>query len=267
MNKRLFWRLLWPVRMYIRYSPIGRGKGFLTRHLLRPLYPQEKKFRAHLPTGGTVELNHEETLGECFYLYGSFEKPELLYMSKAINQGSTVIDVGANIGLFTIVMAQATGPKGRVFAVEPLTSNIERLKANVVSNNLDNVSIIPFAAGAVDGETSLYLASDGAYGSTLEANDFSTGQVTRVPMARMDRIWNETGTPRIEAMKIDVEGGELAVLEGCKSLLQACRPLILIEANTAEHLDRLKNWLSKLGYVHSHPSGFRDWNHIFEVKL
>jgi len=186
----LLWHLLWPIRLYIRYSPMLFGKYFFTRYVIRPALPASESFIAELPRSGRIQLLYGESLGLAVLLHGSFEAAEIEFLCQRISSSGTAIDVGANVGIFTVVLAKAVGKNGAVLAFEPLASNVERLRRNVAMNNLENVTIYPFAVGETDGEIMLHLANDPAYPSTTNVNDNrGTGQSVPVAVARLDRIW------------------------------------------------------------------------------
>ncbi|NJO15246.1 MAG: FkbM family methyltransferase [Thioploca sp.] len=134
MNNKInpiIWKLLWPIRAYIRYSPLPRGKSFLARHLIFPILPSKGSFTTDLGHNLEIKLRYNETLGCSILLYGGFETAELDFLSKKISTGDTVLDVGANIGIFSLVFANAVGVLGKVLALEPHPHNIERLRNNI----------------------------------------------------------------------------------------------------------------------------------------
>jgi FkbM family methyltransferase len=220
-----------------------------------------------MPGGGEIMLQYREVIGLSTLLNGGFEIVELQCLRTYAKPGTTVIDVGANVGIFTISLAEAVGSSGRVMAFEPLPANVKRLQANVDLNKLGNVNIYVLALGDSEGEITLHLSDDPAFPSTTEVvQNRGTDEVLAVPVARLDRIWKEAGFPAVAAVKIDVEGGELAVLKGSEELLATCRPVLLMEANAPPHLERLTDWLSRHGYVHTQPGEFARWNHLFIWK-
>jgi len=263
----VIWSLLWPLRSYIRHFPISRGKGIVLRYLILPALPHDGRFIAPLPLQGKVELHYRETLGLSILLRGGFENAELAFLCQHIPSHATVVDVGANVGIFTIAMGHVVGPQGRVLAFEPLANNVARLQRNIALNGLENVSVYACAVGECDGETPLHLADDPAFASTTAVKGKrGVGRATIVPLVKLDRIWREAGTPCVAAMKLDVEGGELSVLKGSEELLRRCRPLLLLEADTPEYLACLTEWLAHRGYIHVQPKGFSLWNHVFMWK-
>jgi FkbM family methyltransferase len=128
-----------------------------------------------------------------------------------LKPGMTFVDVGANIGIFTLLGARLVGTEGRVLALEPMPDNFRILRANVALNGLSNVSCIPKAGGAAPGKARLFLSTYGGSHSMTENPPGFTGDVLEVDIVRLDAM---TGFPHIDLLKIDVEGSELEVIEG-----------------------------------------------------
>lgn len=265
---KLIWLLLLPVRWYMKAFPFPRGKGLLKRFVLLPLLPPPSaEFAATLPDGSTIDLRYRETLGFSTLMNGTFERAEISWLTSQVSEGATVIDIGANVGLFSVPLAKAVGENGQVFAFEPVTSNVERLKRNLSQNHLDNVTVFAIALGREDGFIDLHLADDPAFPSTdAVSGNRATGERLSVSLRRLDTVWHDAGSPPIQVIKLDVEGAEVDVLEGARSLLETCEPLLMIEANTKNDLAELEGRLSPLGYNYSQPAGFAAWNYIFECR-
>lgn len=268
LRERLFpiiWTLLYPLRLYLRHFLFHRGKGILLRHLVTPLLPPgNAEFDFVVPGGANVALRYRETLGLSSLLYGTFERAELTFVNRYLQPGDLAMDIGANVGIFSVVMGKAVGAKGRVFAFEPVPSNISRLENNLKKNGLGNVQVLAMALGASDGEMMLQMAKDAAYHSLGKVESGFRGDAEMAVRVRgLDGVWEELGRPDIALVKMDVEGAESDVLLGASNFLATCRPLVLIEANTVEHLNVLREKLSVLGYQHKHPDGFVVHNHIF----
>lgn len=262
---RLGWKVLWPVRAYLRYSPISRGKGLLQRRLIEPFLPSgPREFVFAGPRGGRLNLRYRETLGIACLLHGGFETEEIEIMCGLIRGGSTAIDVGANVGAFTIPFAYAVGPTGTVLAFEPLPDNVKRLRANVELNRLSNVRIEAQAVGDREGVAELRMSADPAYGSITDIDvQRGVGTSVSVPVTRLDEFWASLQRPEVSVLKIDVEGGEADVLLGASGLLVSQHPAILVEANAPDQLEAVSALLGKIGYRASQPRGFRSWNYLF----
>jgi FkbM family methyltransferase len=266
MIYKLAWRLLWPARWYLRAIPLPRGKGLILRHLLMPLLPSAtKEFEAQVVGGVRVRMRYRERLGLSTLLNGGFENKELEYARSALKPGDTAFDVGANIGLFSVVLAQAVDSSGAVVAFEPVPANASRAEANVTLNGLGNVRVVVTAVGAEDGVVQLNMAEDPAYPSIqCVAENHGNGRCMRVPIARLDTVWRQMGSPSVKCVKIDVEGAELEVLQGATELLVSCRPLLILEANGENALAKLQHALGVVNYRLWQPDGFMVHNYVAE---
>ena len=269
LRERLFpliWLLLYPLRFYLARFPIQRGKGILLRHILTPLLPPAKaEFDLPVPPGHTlVGLRYRETIGLSSLLYGAFERAELNFVSHYLKPGDKAMDIGANVGIFSVVMGATIGNTGRVYAFEPMAANIVRLDKNIRKNALDNVQIFPVALGASDCQMNLRMATDPAYPSLREVQGgFGNGADVAIQVRTLDNVWEELGRPTIAFVKMDVEGSEMDVLCGAPNFLTTSRPTLLVEANSQDELDALRTKLCPLGYQHIRPEGFVPMNHIF----
>jgi FkbM family methyltransferase len=268
LRERLFpliWMLLSPLRLYLARFPIQRGKGILLRRIVTPLLPPaDTEFDLPVPGAARVGLRYRETLGLSSLLYGTFELAELNFVSQYLRPGDKAMDIGANVGIFSVVMGVTVGTLGRVFAFEPVPANISRLESNLRKNGLGNVQVFPLALGMFDGQMMLRMATDPAYPSLREVQrGFDNGAEVPVQVRSLDGVWEELGSPDIALVKIDVEGAEADVLRGAARFLTTCRPTLLVEANSVEDLDSLRAQLCSLGYRHVRPEGFVSMNHLF----
>lgn len=237
----------------------------MIRTFVHPILPQPPAtFTSFLPGDVKVELRYREAIGVSTLLQGGFETSEIDMILRYARHGDTIIDVGANVGLYTVPLAEKIGPYGRAFAFEPLADNAARLRQNVRSNSLHNVEVFEMAAGTYDGFGCLHIADDVAYASTQAvAAKHATGSSIAVPIARLDTVWAQRGAPPVSVMKVDVEGAELDVLQGSERLLGQCHPALLIEAASAASCRKVASFLSRFGYRRRRPSGFMPWNHLF----
>lgn len=226
--------------------------------LLLPLAPST--FIARLPGGGTIELRYDEQIGLSTLLNGTFEAAETKELCRLARPGTTAIDAGANVGLFTIPLAASVGATGRVLAFEPTAETARRLQENVERNRLDNVTVVEAALGARRGRGTLSIHADGAYNSLTPAG---STQRAEIRVDRLDDVWEEAGRPEVSVLKVDVEGSELDVLAGGTALLRAARPAVLVEAAESSRAIEVRELLRSYDYVRALPSGFQAWNYLF----
>jgi FkbM family methyltransferase len=141
--------------------------------------------------------------------------------------GSTVIDVGANIGYNTLHAARLVGRRGRVVAIEPTPDNLAVLRRNVAAAGLRNVAIEPVAAGSARGTHDLFVrGAVSAVNSLFPLSCYaSVTDVLQVPVVPLDALVEGP----VDLVKIDVEGAELDVLEGMPCLLRAPHVVLIVE--------------------------------------
>jgi FkbM family methyltransferase len=209
---------------------------------MRVLYYCEKAFGT--PPGlRTARLSSGMTIQECdlrdnmqaeLYYLRSYSNPELLALQLALEPGDTFVDVGANIGLFSVAAAKMVGHSGKVYAFEPAEDSVTQLRKTLVANHLEEmVEIFPVALSDEIGMSPLNGSSDKPFDKGVRSL-FQTGPVVdMVKIDRFDRLV-EAGMigidSQIGAVKIDVEGSELHVLRGMSNTLAHYRPkLVLIE--------------------------------------
>jgi FkbM family methyltransferase len=188
--------------------------------------------RVTLPLIRVLRDDQAEVLGHHMWLdpndslrlsiVGVFEPFETSLFQQAIHPGDVVVDVGANIGYYTLLAARAVGPTGHVYAVEPDPANFALLERNVTHNGYaDRVTLVQAAAGAEPGEAALYRSADNHGDHRLFA--VPDREALRVDVVRVDDV---VAGPA-DVVKVDVQGFEPAVLAGMQELLAASPHLTL----------------------------------------
>ena len=166
------------------------------------------------------------------YLLRDWVEPELRELHQLLRPGDVFIDVGANVGLFTLKGARLVGSRGRVLALEPSATAYAELKDNLALNLFATVTPIMAAASNEDGTAQLNhvdLGGDPQAFSLVNAANANGGE--RVKTIRLDTLATERNLSRIDLIKIDVEGAEPLVIEGALGLLAAHRPAVIFECN------------------------------------
>jgi FkbM family methyltransferase len=167
--------------------------------------------------------------------YHCHETPEARWVRRLLRPGDRVLDVGANVGFFTLLFAHAVGPAGRVLAMEPVPDNIRVLEANLALNDVTWVEVRPVAAGDHDGEIWLGLdhPDPNETGVSGHYTEGGARDAIRVPVVRVDDAL-PAGGPRLRLIKVDVEGAEPRVLAGMARTLETNPPdALLMELNPA----------------------------------
>jgi FkbM family methyltransferase len=146
-----------------------------------------------------------------------------------------VLDVGANIGLAALAMAPLV-PKGRIVSFEPVPEALSYLRETVAGDPLCNIEVVPLAVGATPGQVALHQGVNSTAGShVVDAAHTMHGALPSisVEVTTLDG-WAaaEGGLPRLDLLKLDVEGFEPEALDGAAALLAAHRPVVVLELNS-----------------------------------
>lgn len=167
----------------------------------------------------------------------------------------TVLDVGANTGLYSLIAVTAD-PRARAVAYEPVPEIASLLRANLAANPQgDRITVREVAIGDRSGSAQLHLPPaqpDGTIETSASLEpDFKEAidRVVTVEAATLDRAWRVEGQPAVSLVKIDVEGAEHRVLAGATDLVTACRPMLTIEVLTAAEVETLDQFRRDHRYV------------------
>ncbi len=163
--------------------------------------------------------------------FGDLESSVQEAMVRHLEPGAVMYDIGANIGFFSLLGARLTGPEpGHVYAFEPAPVNAEAIRVNAERNEFRNITVIAKAVGERSGRVRLQLVDDAAW-SKLEAYGAHplTEDILEVEQVAIDELLDAGEVRPPGLVKIDVEGAELAVLEGMRRTLAAHRPTIICE--------------------------------------
>jgi len=198
-------------------------------------------------------------------LKNSYEPIETELIKQKIKNDDVVIDVGSNIGYYTLLFASKIGPQGHVFSFEPAPENSKILKSNVALNNFQNVTVEEFAVSNKSGKVDLYLADEGIGQHRIHESRFGKSSIS-VKMISIDEYLSEK-SQKIDFVKIDVEGAEYDVLKGMENILNVnpsiellleFNPINLIEhgSDPKEFLDFLKQKNFKLFQINKITNQF-----------
>ncbi|MEO6629228.1 MAG: FkbM family methyltransferase [Aquihabitans sp.] len=188
-----------------------------------------------------------------WYFTSRFDFAEMAFLERYLRPGDHVLDVGANIGTYTLFMASLVGSTGHVTAFEPEPRNARRLAENVEINGLSaQVTVHPNAVADCPGTVPFFADRDVSNG--LATQDDPRGRTIEVSAVRLDDV--VTAHPRLQVAKLDVEGAEVMALAGAAGLLAAGQPRIwLTEVITSqlrwfgESRESLVTAFGEAGYV------------------
>ncbi len=208
------------------------------------------------------ELDLDEGIDLSIYLLGAFEPRVLRAYMALIRPGTTVLDIGANIGAHTLHFSRMVGPAGRVFAIEPTDYAVAKLRRNLALN--------PELAARVTVRQQFLAADRSTPSPAAIRSSWPIGEKCVDPLAEAmgrfqpvtdavaitaDDFCTAEGIDRVDFVKIDVDGNEYSVMRGFSGGLERFRPIILIELASFAYdggkeaeFDRLVSFLADLGY-------------------
>ena len=193
-----------------------------------------------------------------------FEPGETAFVERFLTPGMVVVDVGAHGGFYSVLARNKVGPSGTVIAFEPSPRERRRLALNLRLNRFRDVRVVPSAVGETSGETDFYVVHgvETGFGGRRQPDVAGRVEQISVPLTTLDATLEWLGVSVVDLLKIDVEGGELAVFDGAPTLLGTRpRPVVLCELSD----ERSVAWGHRGRAVHDRLAqlGFR-W---FTVEL
>ncbi|MFB3888001.1 MAG: FkbM family methyltransferase [Candidatus Bathyarchaeia archaeon] len=168
---------------------------------------------------------------------GWYEPEETELFKKIVRKDATVVDVGANVGWYTLLAAHLVGEKGRVLSFEPESRTFSLMKRSIAESDFGNIQAFDKGVSNVEGRRRLWLTTGnlGAHSIVRKAN----GAVVDVDVVTLDRFLPSLGVDRVDVLKVDVEGAEPEVLEGAREYLENSRVRnLLLEWNAEAWTDR-----------------------------
>jgi len=213
---------------------------------------------SHLFTGQAMWCDLTDEIQRLVYFYGSFELRESHMLSRWVKPGWVAVDVGANVGCYTLLLASLVGESGRVVAVEPIKNNLVALRKNLELNQVARrVTVVDVAVAELPGTLTLHLNQQDASENSTDYTRNVFGPLAAsetVDVTTLDDIARIHHLDSIDFIKIDIEGGELSALKGAAKVLRTRRPILMMEIN-APHitaagytLDELLAFLKDLRY-------------------
>ena len=189
-----------------------------------------------------------------------FEEETTRLFERLVKPGMVVIDIGAHVGYYTLISARQAGPDGRVYAFEPDPDNHATLLRNIELNGYDNVVAARKAVSDRVGDAQLYLSATVSGNHSIYHHSQSQRGSIPVETTTVDAMLEELDWPQVDLVKIDVEGGEVAVLDGMIQLLEKSNALNLIiefmpsllhsaEVAPAKFLDKLASLFPKVYFI------------------
>jgi FkbM family methyltransferase len=218
IKNKLAKKLLPITRAYIRYSPVKIGKSALFKRFeWRDFtYTKRTKFGA-LMSGRTADV-----VQGYIYYFGVWEPNLTAFISSRLknNSARTFVDVGANVGYFSLLAASHL-IRGHVVAIEAFPSIFQKLENNIKLNEHKNIRLLPYAVTDKRRDILMFHAGEGNEGATTSVAGKFESEPIRVPGNSLINLLTEDEIRNIKIIKIDVEGAEYSVVMGMAELIKS----------------------------------------------
>ena len=207
------------LRGCIRYSPVQAG-----RQRLWKLYNRRMAWRTRIqpkiattPFGFKVHVQLPDLIQKNIWLTGRWEPVITECFCRLLSPGDTFVDVGANIGYYSLLASRLVGPGGRVYSIEASPTIFALLRGNIELNRAMNVEMVQAIAASHDGEQEFWLAPEAEWGNStsveMHANASRMRSEGRIRCGMLTSLVPPERLLSARLIKIDVEGAERAVLE------------------------------------------------------
>jgi FkbM family methyltransferase len=184
-------------------------------------------------------------------ILGRTERPLLQWFNQNVQPGETWLDVGAHYGYTAIALARLVGPQGRVYAFEPMTATAGCIARSRSLNRLPQLTVVPFALGSCEDIAALELPE---VRGMVDSTKVGSGRGEPFFVANFDWLWprisqaGSGGTPKVDGVKIDVQGMEIEALKGMFATLQRHRPKLVVELHKGVSRQEFFRVLDSAGY-------------------
>lgn len=177
-----------------------------------------------------MKLNITEYIQAYLYNFGSYELPTINYIKKNIKPNMTILDIGGNVGLMTLVFANQLKKTGKVFTFEPEPNNFSKLQHNIKLNEFSNIVLNQVAVSDSNSVLKFFLSTGNNFGvHSLIYNEDLDQNFIEVPTVKIDDFVLKNNISKVDMIKIDVEGAELDVINGMRDLLKRDKPILILE--------------------------------------
>jgi FkbM family methyltransferase len=263
------------LRAYRDASRVQRGVWRIERalhHWIMTCPPTDIR-RVHTRAGFTMNVNLRDFVQRVIYISGEWEPESTEVLRATLRSGDTFIDIGANVGYFSLLASALVGAEGKIIAFEPNPPTFNALTQNIALNRCTNVTAL--AVGLSDRTGAAELQNDtpeNAGAASLVPRASPNANTVLVQLDTLDRVLEMRQIESVSMIKIDVEGAEVVALRGALETLRRHRPSVLCEVSEysleqmGDSKQALFDLMDGLGYAADHISPLRI-GHIAEQRV
>ena len=193
------------------------------------LFNEKEFFEFNLNNDIKINLYKDSILSRL--IYDGFEKEETDYVASILKEGDIFIDIGSNIGLFSLIASRIVGDNGLVISFEPSPKTFMRFIENMKLNNLKNIDARNIGLSDKSDELTFYMSENGydAWNSFAPSKDNKLEKEIKVQVSSLDLELKKINKLLIKLVKMDVEGWEKFVLYGGKDFFINYNPIVMVE--------------------------------------
>jgi FkbM family methyltransferase len=226
----------------LRRLPGWRLRAAAYRFLSQPLAERlAARLEIQVSDGIRMVVDTSDVHGRTLVTSGIWEPQTTAAFRSLLADGDVCVDVGANVGYYTLLASTLVGPRGHVYALEPAPDTFATLRANLALNVVSNVTALAVAAGPEEGRAPLFRPPSGNLGrSSLRRPSDVPSRPDRaaVEVRPLSAVIADSHLRRLRLVKIDVEGFEVEVLRGLEPVFErGLRPAVLVEIHVLEAPD------------------------------
>lgn len=242
--------------MFIQDGQIGR----FMRKVRIALTPRGMRIKTCFPDGLVITgRNIEGYGGRGIYISRDTIEPEFSFLDRFVDEGNVFIDIGANIGIYTLKAAQVVGKSGTVLSLEPFPEMLADLAYNVKLNGFSNVRLRGLCAAGKTGPDAFWTNFGKPNSFSLVKRDQSASYFSVLKM-RADELFAMERLDRCDYIKIDAEGAEEEIIGGASHIIETYRPIIQAEVTIASFKVRLNGYSV---FQATYPDGKPSPNKLF----
>ena len=212
------------LRTYLRYCPIAAGKEALWTRVVNPYFAwHSRPFVARAVFGPRLSGDTRDMIQQHIYFFGLWEPELTAWIASRLSTGDVFVDVGANIGYYSLLASTLVGKGGAVVAIEASPAIFRQLQENIARNDASNVRSINIAVSDRKGTVQLFRGPDHNAGETSMFAAAGFTPHSAVESARLEEILDRKELVSARLIKIDIEGAERFVVPSIGALLSSCR--------------------------------------------
>lgn len=225
-------------RGYVRFAPGNVGKARVVDHYLNAALRANPISRVSMLRNGTrMSLDTKDIVQRYLYQFGVWEPNLSGWLARTLRPGDVFVDVGANIGYYSLLAARLVGHRGSVVAIEASPTAYAELRGNVTRNQTGNVRLVNRAVAEDDRELTFYEPKPGIHSVTTSVRTRDDMvPAFRIQARPLGELLTEDEVRTARVIKIDIEGGEYAALAGLVPVLGQARQDLEIVVEVSESL-------------------------------